>query len=190
MPEKDKLLILDLDETLIYSTGASLARKPDFIVEPYFVYKRPNLDNFLATCFEWFDVAVWTSSGSQYAAAIVAEIFPYPQLLKFVWTSDRCSIAINYNQDLIDGYYPTYYSRKPLKKVKKTGYKLESIIAVDDTPRKWEKSYGNLVRVAPFEGDECDRELTHLIEYLNILRVAPNIRSIEKRSWRRKQSHT
>ena len=162
MTGKDKLLILDLDETLIYSTETTLVRKPDFLVEPYFVYKRPNLDNFLATCFEWFEVAVWTSSGTEYAAAIVAAIFPDPKLLKFVWTSDRCSIAYNYNYDLIDGRYPTYYSRKLLKKVKRQGYKLESIIAIDDTPRKWEKSYGNLVRISPFEGDESDLELIYL----------------------------
>jgi RNA polymerase II subunit A small phosphatase-like protein len=181
---KNKLLILDLDETLIYSLETPLSRKPDFLVEPYFVYKRPNLDNFIATCFEWFDVAVWTSSGAQYATAIVAAIFPNPQLLKFVWTSDRCSIAYNYNYDLIDGHYPTYYSRKLLKKVKRQGYPLESIIAIDDTPRKWEKSYGNLVRIAPFEGDESDRELDYLLDYLDILKDAENIRSIEKRGWR------
>jgi TFIIF-interacting CTD phosphatase-like protein len=181
---QNKLLILDLDETLIYSTETPLARKSDFLVYSYYVYKRPNLDNFIATCFEWFDVAVWTSSGAEYAASIVAAIFPDPHLLKFVWASDRCSIAINYNHNLIDGYYPTYYSRKPLKKVKKYGYKLESIIAVDDTPRKWEKSYGNLVRIAPFEGDESDRELNYLLDYLNTLKDAENIRSIEKRGWR------
>ncbi len=181
---KNKLLILDLDETLIYSTETPLARKPDFLVEPYCVYKRPNLDNFIATCFEWFDVAVWTSSGAEYAAEIVAAVFPNPQLLKFVWTSDRCTIAYNYHYDLIDGHYPTYYSRKLLKKVKHQGYPLASIIAIDDTPKKWEKSYGNLVRVAPFEGDESDRELDYLIDYLNILKDAQNIRSIEKRGWR------
>jgi TFIIF-interacting CTD phosphatase-like protein len=184
MTAKDKLLILDLDETLIYSTETPLERQADFLVESYYVYKRPYLDTFISTCFEWFNVAVWTSSGSEYAAGIVAAIFKDPESLKFVWTSERCSIAINYNYDLIDGHYPTYYSRKLLKKVKRRGYKLESVIAIDDTPQKWEKSYGNLVRVNPFEGDETDRELKDLIDYLSILKDKPNIRSIEKRGWR------
>ena len=126
---------------------------------------------------------MWTSSGAEYASAVVAAIFPNPQLLKFVWTSDRCSIAINYNYDLIDDHYPTYYSRKLLKKVKGQGYRLESIIAIDDTPRKWEKSYGNLVRVTPFTGDPSDRELNYLIDYLNTLKHVENIRAIDKRSW-------
>jgi TFIIF-interacting CTD phosphatase-like protein len=184
VPVKNKLLILDLDETLIYSTETQLARTADLLVYSYYVYKRPNLANFITTCFEWFDVAVWTSSGAEYAAAIVTAIFPDPQLLKFIWASDRCSIAINYNHDRIDGYYPTYYSRKLIKKVKRQGYKLESIIAIDDTPKKWEQSYGNLVRIDPFEGDESDRELDYLIDYLNILKDAENVRSIDKRGWR------
>ncbi len=184
MNAQDKLLILDLDETLIYATEKPLARSPDFLAYSYCVYKRPFLDTFLTTCLDWFDVAVWTSSGAEYAAVVVAEIFPDPKSLAFVWASDRCSIGYNHNYDLIDGRYPSYYSRKPIKKVKRCGYSLESVIAIDDTPRKWEQSYGNLVRVQPFEGDCFDRELLDLLTYLDILKVAPNIRSIEKRGWR------
>jgi TFIIF-interacting CTD phosphatase-like protein len=179
-----KLLILDLDETLVYATETLLPRSPDFSVYGYAVYKHPYLDIFLATCLDWFDVAIWTSSGGEYAAAVVAAIFRNPQSLKFVWSSSRCSRALNYNYDRIDGDYPAYYSRKPLKKVKRQGYKLESIIAIDDTPKKWEQSYGNLVRVQPFEGDETDVELKYLLFYLNTLKNAENIRKIEKRWWR------
>ena len=116
-----------------------LFRSPDFLVYDYHIYKRPDLDLFLKTCLEWFDVAVWTSSGSAYAAEIVSAIFPNPQALKFVWTRDRCSIRPNYNYDLIDGHYPQYYTRKPLKKVKRRGYNLDSTIAIDDTPKNGSK---------------------------------------------------
>ncbi len=184
MKIKDKLLILDLDETLVYATEIPLARAADFSVYNYHIYQRPHLDTFIATCLDWFNVAVWTSSGADYAAKVVAAIFPNPQALEFVWARDRCSIAYNYNYDLIDGEYPTYYYRKLLKKVKRRGYDLKSMIAIDDTPKKWEKSYGNLVRVQPFVGDVADRELIYLLEYLHILKTAPNIRTIEKRGWR------
>jgi TFIIF-interacting CTD phosphatase-like protein len=184
MTIKDKLLILDLDETLVYATEIPLARAADFSVYNYHIYARPHLDNFITTCLEWFNVAVWTSSGADYAAQVVAAIFPKPQVLDFVWASDRCSIAYNYNYDLIDGDYPTYYSRKLLTKVKRRGYDLKSIIAIDDTPKKWEKSYGNLVSIRPFVGDTADRELVYLLEYLASLKTAPNIRTIEKRGWR------
>jgi TFIIF-interacting CTD phosphatase-like protein len=183
-----KLLILDLDETLIHSTETPLPQAVDFSVYSYYVYKRPQLDIFLATCLELFDVAVWTSAGTEYATKIVENIFLDPKVLKFVWSGERCSIASNINYDQIDGEYPPYYSRKPLKKVKRQGYKLESIIVIDDTPKKWEMSYGNLVTVKPFKGDEVDRELEHLLIYLKILKEVENIRCIEKRWWRQQVS--
>lgn len=42
---------------------------------------------------------------------------------------------------------------KDLRKVRRLGWALEHVLVVDDTPRKYERSYGNLVAVAPFEGD-------------------------------------
>ncbi|MEG4587941.1 HAD family hydrolase [Microcoleus sp. MOSTC5] len=177
MDAPKKLLILDLDETLIYATEASLHRQADFLVEPYHIYKRPFLDVFLKNCLDWFEVAVWTSSTPSYAIAIVSAIFEDPKTLSFVWASDRCTVA--YDLEWFE-----YYNRKNLKKVKRKGYCLESIIAVDDTPQKWERSYGNLVQVNPFEGDETDNELKYLLLYLDKLRYEENIRSVEKRFWR------
>jgi TFIIF-interacting CTD phosphatase-like protein len=75
MDYRKKLLILDLDETLIYATEASLPRKADFLVGQYHVYKRPFLDAFLKSCLDWFEVAVWTSSTPLYAIEIVSVIF-------------------------------------------------------------------------------------------------------------------
>ena len=172
-----KLLILDIDETLIYATAASLPRQADFLVGQYHIYKRPFLNVFLKNCLDWFEVAVWTSSTPSYAIAIVSEIFENPKTLSFVWASDRCTVA--YDHERFE-----YYNRKNLKKVKRKGYRLESIIAVDDTPQKWERSYGNLVRVNPFEGEETDDELKYLLLYLDRLRYEENIRSVEKRFWR------
>lgn len=177
MDYSKKLLILDIDETLIYAIEASLPRQADFLVEPYYIYKRPFLDVFLKNCLDWFEVAVWTSSTPSYAIAIVSAIFENPQTLSFVWASDRCTVAC-------DREWSEYYYRKIIKKVKRKGYPLESIVAVDDTPQKWERSYGNLVRVNPFEGDETDDELKYLLLYLQQLRYAENIRSVEKRFWR------
>ena len=177
MDSLKKLLILDIDETLIYATQASLPRQADFLLGQYHIYKRPFLDVFLKNCLDWFEVAVWTSSTPSYAIAIVSAIFENPKTLSFVWASDRCTVA--YDLERFE-----YYNRKNLKKVKRKGYRLESIIAVDDTPQKWERSYGNLVRVNPFEGEETDDELKYLLLYLDQLRYEENIRSVEKRFWR------
>jgi len=55
---------------------------------------------------------------------------------------------------------------------------------VDDTARKHERNYGNLVTVRPFEGDPSDDELVHLGRYLETLAGVDNVRAIEKRGWR------
>jgi hypothetical protein len=107
----------------------------------------------------------------------VSVTFENPKTLSFVWASDRCTVA--YDLERFE-----YYNRKNLKKVKRKGYRQESIIAVDDTPQKWERSYGNLVRVNPFEGEETDDELKYFLLYLDQLRYEENIRSVEKRFWR------
>jgi TFIIF-interacting CTD phosphatase-like protein len=176
-PPARKLLILDLDETLIHATKTALEQQADFRVYKYHVYKRPHLDLFLQSCFEWFTVAVWTSASPDYAAEIVSTIFLDPSRLAFVWDRRRCSSGYDY--DLGE-----YYTRKPLKKVKRRGYRSESVLAVDDTPQKWTCSYGNLVPIKPFEGDIRDDELRHLIVYLEKIKNEPNIRKLEKRFWR------
>jgi len=53
-----KLLILDLDETLIHARETALDREADFRVAHYHVFRRPHLDAFQEQCFRWFDVAV------------------------------------------------------------------------------------------------------------------------------------
>jgi RNA polymerase II subunit A small phosphatase-like protein len=172
-----KLLVLDLDETLIYSTEHNLARAADLRVGAYYVYRRPHLADFIGVCFEHFDVAVWTSSSELYARQIVSGIFPAPGALKFVWSVNRCTPRY-------DAQAWSYHWVKRLGKVKRHGYRLEEVVVVDDTPQKHIHNYGNLVTVKEYRGDLRDSELRLLARYLVRLAEAPNIRAIEKRYWR------
>ena len=171
-----KLLVLDLDETLVHAAERRLDREEDFRVGPYFIYRRPHLDEFLAAMLETFRVAVWTSSGEIYARQVIDRIFP-ADALRFLWSSDRCTLT----RDWDTGDYKTL---KNLRKLKDKGYLLESVIAVDDTPQKFERSFGNLVTVREFLGDPADVELKLLSAYLKQLAHVPNVRTIEKRLWR------
>jgi TFIIF-interacting CTD phosphatase-like protein len=176
-PADRKLLVLDLDETLLYATETPLSRAADFRVGPYHVYRRPHLDPFLAGCFDRFEVAVWTSSSPLYAWEVVRSVFPFPERLAFVWASDRCTQA----------FCPETYRhfwRKPLRKLTRRGYARERLIAVDDSPEKWHQSYGNLVRVRPYFGDPADGELPLLLRYLERLADVEDVRAVEKRFWR------
>ncbi|MCE2570961.1 HAD family hydrolase [Motilimonas eburnea] len=174
---KQKLLILDLDETLIYATENKLNMGHSFIAGQYFVYKRPYLKEFLEYCLDEFLVAVWTSSNELYAAKIVNQIFGEDHDLEFVWSRERC--VRKFDPEIYDWFYV-----KDLKKVKKKGYSLESMIMVDDTPKKLIRNYGNLVRVCEFVGDQRDEELLDLIIYLEELKRVENVRQVEKRNWK------
>jgi RNA polymerase II subunit A small phosphatase-like protein len=176
---QQKLLILDLDETLVYATQNVLATPADFKVAEYFVYKRPYVDKFLAKCFNHFKIAVWTSSGSNYANAVTEKIFSDRTKLQFVWSKERCTQR--YDPELRDSY-----SVKDLKKVKKLGYPLENILVVDDSAEKLQRNFGNHIRIIPFEGDPDDSELVYLSEYLEGIKDVENVRTIDKRNRRKR----
>ncbi|MHA2280150.1 MAG: HAD family hydrolase [Promethearchaeota archaeon] len=171
------LLILDIDETLIHSTQNSLGRPYDFKVSRWFVYRRPGLEEFISYILDNFHVAVWSSAGVDYVKAIVNNIFSDPDKdLKFYWDTRRCTIRVDFQ-------YQRYYDIKDLNKVRRTGYKKERILIVDDTPDKSERNYGNAIFIPPFEGNLDDRYLYMLIEYLDTLKDINNVRAIDKRVW-------
>lgn len=174
-----KLLILDLDETLIYATEEKLEREADFSVGQYCVCKRPFLNEFLEFCFENFDVAVWTTATKSYAEEILKVILKKDQTLQFLWTRERCTFAFDTEER-------EHFYVKRMYKIRRCGYKLESVIVVDDSPNVWQSSYGNLVHINKFEGNQGDNELEILPVFLEKLKNVENIRSIEKRSWRKK----
>jgi TFIIF-interacting CTD phosphatase-like protein len=174
--KSDKLLILDLDETLFYATEREFSRPADFSGGPYRVYKRPHVDSFLEFCFARFEVAVWTSASPDYAHLMVKHLFTGAQPA-FVWAADRCTQAF-------DADLGQHYSAKRLRKICRQGYNLESIIMVDDSPEKLRANYGNLIVVKPYYGAWEDDELLILQTYLNTLLDVPNVRRIEKRFWR------
>ncbi len=72
---------------------------------------------------------------------------------------------------------------KDLRKMKRKGYDLNQTIMVDNTPGKLTRNYGNLGRLDDFFGDQNDRELKRLRNYLNDLIQVPNVRTVEKRGW-------
>jgi RNA polymerase II subunit A small phosphatase-like protein len=173
-----QLLILDLDETLVHGAETPLERKPDFLIGLYSVYRRPFLGEFLAQVYEWFRVAVWSSATRPYVQGVVEEVFAGPRELVFVWSRERCT-------QCLDPEFQEYYWVKNLKKVKRLGHALERVLVVDDSARKLERQYGNHLRVRPFFGEPSDTELRDVLPFLNRLRDVDNLRTVEKRFWRR-----
>ncbi len=183
------LLILDLDETLIHASEERLAREADFRVFDYHVYRRPHLEPFLRRCAEDFRLAVWSSASDDYVAEVVKRIFPPELTLEFVWGRSRCTLALDSARVQEEGFMDpsSHFSyAKKLHKLKRRGYRLERMLIVDDTPRKCIHNYGNAIYVHEYEGQEDDDELIHLGRYLSTLKDAVNVRTLEKRNWRRR----
>jgi TFIIF-interacting CTD phosphatase-like protein len=174
------LLILDLDETLVHGRdGPDPALPPaDFSVLGYYIWQRPGLAAFLAAAGAWFDLAVWTASTLPYAQAVLERIMPADLPLAFVWSRTDCTWRLDRERG-------EFYWLKNLNKVKRrTGRRLERIVIIDDSPRKLNRHYGNLLRVRAFTGRADDTELIDLLPYLGWLGAAENMRVIDKREWR------
>ena len=175
--KSDKLLILDLDETLVHVTEKELAFSADFKFDKYHVHKRPYLEEFLVDISKHFTIGIWSSADDAYVMEIVKSIKPENVAFEIVWGRSRCSIKRDYDLD-------NYIFEKRLDKLKKKGFRLEQIIIVDDTPEKSRTNYGNAIYIQEFLGDKADEELKHLLDYLLTLKKVENIRRIEKRGWR------
>jgi len=183
------LLILDLDETLIYATETKLNREADFKMFHYYVYKRPFLDIFIQEVKEDFLLAIWSSASDDYVEEAVKHIIPKEIKLEFIWGRSRCTYRMDYLKMEEFGHYDfmTHYNYvKPLRKLKKQGYKLEKILIVDDTPYKSKDNYGNAIYPKEFLGAINDIELEMLAKYLKTFKDKKNVRKIEKRGWQRK----
>ena len=175
------MLILDLDETLFHAREIPLERPADFQIGSYHAYKRSHLDEFLEQTSNLFELAVWTSATVEYAELAVQNLFPNPEELRFVWSRERC--VRGYNPETFEHYWI-----KDLKKVKNNGFSLEQTLALDDSPEKLERNYGNWVPIRPFYGDMKDLELQKILPFLEYLSHRPNVRRIEKRYWEDKSN--
>jgi TFIIF-interacting CTD phosphatase-like protein len=172
----DKLLVLDLDETLIYA-DEKLDRTPEFTVGPYQVVRRPGVDRFLEFVLDRFrEVAIWTASTRSYAEPVLDQIVDRRRLA-FVWGRERCVQKVDW--ELRETTH-----LKDIAKLRKAGYDDRQILFVDDSPEKLARSYGNLIEIRPFQGEPDDGELALLERYLLELGPVENVRAVEKRGWR------
>lgn len=178
------LLILDLDETLIYSTPKYSYKEQiyDFLIEEhYYVKKRPYVDTFLKNMSEHFELGVWTASTRDYATEIVNQLFIKNNLQLVLFHSREKCTKQEYSRSLYDSFPQNYYI-KDLKKIKKQ-FNLDKVLIVDDLPIGLQRNYGNLIKIEAYKGDEFDAELEHLEDYLLSIKDLDNLRAIEKRNW-------
>lgn len=134
--ENKTLLILDIDETLLFGSRETLSRRADFNIFDYNIYKRPYLAEFIESVKDDFILAIWSSASDDYVQEIVKHIIPETVELAFIWGRSRCTYKPNWQIDEYGYYEGNYFDHyqfiKPLKKLKNKGYTLERILIVDD----------------------------------------------------------
>ena len=182
------LVILDIDETLVYATKNQLDIDHDCELDDYFVYKRPHLGKFIDYIDKNFRFAIWSSATDDYVNEMTKKLEVDEKAI-FCWARSKATFKKaspidsegNLNLDSMDHHFFV----KRLKKVKKLGYNLERILIIDDTPYKSKENYGNAIYISEFKGDKKDNDLLKLTEYLTTLKHVHNVRQIEKRNWKK-----
>ena len=177
-------LILDLDETLIYSCRFSdlSTMKPSLesigitIVVLYYsshlqlrqnkyvsfyVYKRPYLDKFLNIVCRWFNVVVFTAGEKPYADAILNVIDPRCQIRKRFYKE---------NCQLVDGSY--------VKRIETVNCELGNTMLLDNNPECYRMDKSNAISITSWYGDDKDKELNNLIPFLDLMRTVEDVRSV------------
>ena len=150
-----RLLVLDLDETLVFATDIPLHRKPDWIFNEYSIYRRPHLEQFIKHCLTTFHIGLWSSAGEEYVSFMANQLFPEPNSIKFAWSGKRCIHRSSGISNI-----------KDLRKLRRFGYLDHEILIVDDSPEKVCRQPKNLVRIAPYDGKLDDVELLKTISYI------------------------
>ena len=186
--KKDKLLILDLDECLIHSVHKTKVSEMsynfyknsfDVLDGMYRTMRRPHLEDFLNYAFGNFNVAVWTAASADYASEVLKNIGINDSDLTFFYSEKNCTPKYDYGDGWGMGHY-IYY--KNISKLKKRGFDMEKILMIDDKP-EYIDSYGNVIKIEAFYGDDSDSELLNMIKYLDLIKDEENYRVIEKRNW-------
>jgi TFIIF-interacting CTD phosphatase-like protein len=175
----DKLLVLDLDETLIHARSRGepdLPWPPHKHIAHFRVYLRPGVQAFMSAVLERFAaVGVWTSASPDYAMAMLDRIVARERL-RFLFTRDRCTERRDLELD--ESYFV-----KDIRKLDGFGFDKRQILFVDDKARGLERSYSNLVGVPAFLGDPEDRMLGKLLVFLEHLGRLEDVREVDKRGW-------
>lgn len=181
--KSDKLIVLDLDETLFHCTLLDFFDTYDYIFvlpddpkQSFFTRLRPHLSEFLDYIKENFRYGVYTAAGEDYALEHISRLGINPE---FLLSYENCTPkTMSHGGWAISD---TYYLKR-LKKVKKY-QTLDKVIAIDDKRESYLENFGNLIQIPPFQGDLNDTYLLKLHKFLEDIKDVEDIRNIEKRGW-------
>lgn len=169
-PKKRRLLVLDLNGTLVHrqykhAKKKPCLREPDFVIGNFDCYKRPGIETFLDFCFQNFDVGVWTSATARNAFPLLKVLFDdRADDLKFVYTREDCIDVKNTDTD--------HSSTKDMSLVWKNfpEYSKQDTIVIEDSTDKHVPNTDIVMVIKPYDGtDDDDAELAVMEAKLRLL---------------------
>ena len=176
--KKRKLLILDLDNTLIFtnteeSVSATSREKEDFQImfdeKCYFYgYKRPHLDKFIDYIIQYFDIAVWSAGNEYYVNSIIDSIFgDRKYLLSFIYNKTHCHKSEHNGNEIWIKYINNIQSHLP-----------DDIIILDDNYYAIFKNINNAIKIKCWKGDKNDNKLLECIDILDKLKFVDDVKVV------------
>ena len=169
IPKVRLKIILDLDNTLIYSVQNRNQSLKCFRIKDYYVYKRPGLENFLFSLSGIADLYLYTSSNKEYANEIIQKIDPH-HLIKNKYYRNNCLC--------IDSEYI-----KDVNNLSNFTYDPNYLLIIDDNINCYRNFQDNIIQIKSWKGEVNDdylykiqSNLKKLCEYnYNALDIAREI---------------
>ena len=203
---KKKILILDLDETLIHSLSRGSPRsfhssgshckmieiRINNMSSLYYVHKRPYCDYFLREISKWFELQIFTASVKEYADPIIN------------WLEEEISDSLNKQKNLQQSggghgggslkssrqkiftkrYYRNNCSYRPgvgyIKDLSKyiRDDELKNVMILDNSPISYALHEDNAISIEGWINDQNDRDLLNLLPLLHSLSLCIDVRFI------------
>jgi len=195
---RKKILILDLDETLIHSTLKQVPNhdlKVNVYIEGqscvFYVLKRPYVDFFLRSASAWYHLVVFTASMRAYAGTCFSFIIPQFCFVFCVLIMMIFHPLFPLPDPVIDSLDPDGYIKERLfrtscvsrrgnflKDLSVVHKELSEIIIIDNSPIAYSLNPHNAIPIPNFFGNEADDALLNLLPFLDALRWTTDVRSI------------
>lgn len=172
----NKLVIFDLDETLIHARTAQLDRPADINIDPLHIYVRPFASDLISRAAQRFTVAIWSAGSPRYVEVISEHLLAAKVEPLFVWDRERCSKKSSF-------FSFSEIFTKDLTMVEEFGFGLESVLIIEDDPVKIADFKDNAIIVRQYLGEAEDSELERLSGYFDAIDTVSDIRDLDKNLW-------
>lgn len=164
----DKVFILDLDHTLLDSTGHKNAHSDrlyvlNFGTETLKGSLRPYSKEFVKFLMEYGTVLFWTAATKEYAEQ-VTDILCDEQRPLHVWSREHCRVVP-------DGSGKGYYIKPTHNAMASIGLDPESALIIDDNTYTFEANPNNGLHIEGYYGRNDDRALLDIMQWL----VSPRV---------------